>query len=150
MIKDYNHNLHKYIAMRVLRSLASDMFLPEILSPEKAAELAEFLIRWTLYDETRWMEQMRKPAETWQVGVMTNRLLVRPLHISQSSLLISYLHIVSGHSWHGCSIRPEVVRPDPRVCYVLRVRCPFSLPSSLPPILSGRPKSASRDRGSST
>lgn len=82
MIKDYNHNLHKYIAMRVLRSLASDMFLPEILSPEKAAELAEFLIRWTLYDETRWMEQMRKPAETWQVGVMTNRLLVRPLHIS--------------------------------------------------------------------
>lgn len=83
MIKGHRLNLHKYIAMRVLRALASDLFLPEILPADKAAELVEFLITWTRDDKSRWLQQVRTPAESWQVGVMTNRLLV-PNYVSEA------------------------------------------------------------------
>ncbi|EKM57732.1 uncharacterized protein PHACADRAFT_182186 [Phanerochaete carnosa HHB-10118-sp] len=73
MIWGHNYNLHKYIAIRVLRAVASDLFLPEILSPESAADL-----------------QMRQPVETWQIAIMTNRLTVpRPMGVAY------------GQRWYG-------------------------------------------------
>lgn len=93
MIREHNYNLHKYIAVRVLRSLTSDLFLPEVLSPETAAELVELLALWTRDDETRWMEQMRQPVETWQIAIMTNRLTVCPLQSSCSPLLVLLSHV---------------------------------------------------------
>ncbi|EKM48435.1 uncharacterized protein PHACADRAFT_214799 [Phanerochaete carnosa HHB-10118-sp] len=90
MIREHNYNLRKYIAIRVLRAVASDLFLPEILSPETAADLVEFLASWTRDDETRWMEQMRQPVETWQIAIMTNRLTVpRPMGVAY------------GQRWYG-------------------------------------------------
>ena len=79
IIKSHHFNLHRYIAMRLLRSLTSDLFLSEVLSPEQAAELLVYLTRWTIHDEKRWLEQACKPSQKWQIAIVTTRLEVGDL-----------------------------------------------------------------------